>query len=199
MTRTNTGYALLGIAFIIFLAKYYFVSGTLTNSIFSFAGILMIVASILMIFPFEQIIFDNREWIKNDNLPQLIKKIRLRAVLFNNISVIIFLMAVAVIVIGFYIIIHPQADTQNKPDTENLITIRISATALLIFLVQILFRAFKYLLRVAAFYNAKADAMEVNALISNSDLSKLMDLFTPQYDISDVPTPSFLDKLTGKS
>jgi hypothetical protein len=70
---------------------------------------------------------------------------------------------------------------------------------LLVFLVQILFRVFKYLLRVAAFYNARADAIEFDQLSTKLTLDKSMDLFTPdKYDISELENVSFLDSI-GKT
>lgn len=188
MKRSRIGFILLGSAFTALLAKYYFITGKSYNNLIYFISILDVVTGILVVFPFEQIIFDNKEWERSKTLPGLIFKIRLRAVLFNNLSVIIFLIAVLVILAGFYILIYPQENIDGKGNQTDLTMIRISATALLIFLVQILFRAFKYVLRVAAFYNGKADAMEASAVINNSDLAKLMDLFTPSgYDISDAP------------
>ena len=198
MKKTYFGYVLFSIACVALLFNYYFVTAATTSNIVYFSSILIIVGSLLLIFPFDQIIFDNHEWISNRTLSGLIVKLRLRAVLFNNISVIIFIIAIMVIIAGFYILIHPQVGMKSGDGSTDLITIRISATALLIFLVQILFRAFKYLLRVAAFYNGKADAMEANVLIDKSDLATLMGLFTPdKYDISDVTSPAIFDKLPG--
>jgi hypothetical protein len=198
MKRTYGGYILFSIACIALLANYYFITAVAISDIIYFSSTLVIAGSLLLIFPFDQIIFDNHEWSSNKTLPALIVKIRLRAVLFNNISVIIFIMAIMVIIAGFYILIHPQVGMKNGGSSTDLITLRISSTALLIFLVQVLFRAFKYLLRVAAFYNGKADAMEANELIPKSDLAILMGLFTPdKYDISDVSSPALFDKLPG--
>jgi hypothetical protein len=199
MNRTVTGYVLFNLACVGLLVKYYFIKDPGTGDLITFSSVIIIAGSLLLIFPFDQIIFDNHEWHPNKAVPELIVKIRLRGVLFNNISVIIFIITVLIIIAGFYILIHPISDARKEPGTEtNLITIRVSATTLLIFLVQVLFRVFKYLLRVAAFYNAKADALEVFALKSEIPLADLMTMFTPdKYDISDVTTPSFLDKLTG--
>lgn len=196
------GYTFLGIAFLVLLAKHYSILYSSLNNLISFFSIITIAIGILLIFPFELIplfIFDNSEWRPNNSIPALIKKIRLRALLFFNLSVVIFLVTLIVIIASYYILINPQVNEKNDPNVlGDIITIRISATALVIFLVQILFRVFKYLLRVAAFYNAKADAMEFHVLNPKMDLTILMDLFTPEkYDISDVVNPSFFNKITG--
>ena len=63
----------------------------------------------------------------------------------------------------------------------------------------------KYMLRVAAFYNARADAIEFVMLDTTkvNDLEKLMDSFTPdKYDISDLEKidlmSDLLNSLKGK-
>jgi len=51
-------------------------------------------------------------------------------------------------------------------------------------------------LRVASFYNAKADAIEFNKMNPKIELEKLMELFTPdKYDISDLQQSSVSDNL----
>jgi hypothetical protein len=69
---------------------------------------------------------------------------------------------------------------------------------LLIFLVGILFRAFKYLLRVAAFYNGRADGLEISRLIKDENLKDMMTTMSPDsFDISDLPESSMIQSLGG--
>jgi uncharacterized integral membrane protein len=144
------------------------------------------------------VIFDNREQEANNTPESIVERIRLRAILFNNISVGIFFFTLIVILIGFYLLVFPPIETATTDQSflSTSLSIRIGATVLLIFLVQILFRVFKYLLRVAAFYNAKADAIEFNKMKPELDIVKLMELFTPdKYDISDLQQSSVSDNL----
>src|SRR6185436_1384624 len=156
---------------------------------------------LLLIIPWNMlplVIFDNREYDANKSIESIVQRIRLRAILFNNISVGIFFFTLIVILIGFYLLVFPpiEAATTDQRFLSTSLTIRIGASVLLIFLVQILFRVFKYLLRVAAFYNAKADAIEFNKFKPELDIEKLMELFTPdKYDISDLPQTSVSDNL----
>jgi len=77
---------------------------------------------------------------------------------------------------------------------------QVGSVVVLIFLVQILFRVFKYLIRVGGFYNGKADALELTLLDKGknySDPYQLLETFTPKsYDMSDVESPGLLP---GKS
>lgn len=162
----------------------------------SFLTTLAFTAGLLCVIPFHligQIIYDNREYDKNKTLDELVEKIRYRATLFNNIAIIIFFFTLIVIFSGFYLLVHAN---DNPKDFTVGLTIRIGVSVLLIFLVQILFKVFKYLLRVAAFYLAKADAIEYHTLNSGSDLKELMELFTPTaYDITDMQQTSTADNL----
>jgi hypothetical protein len=217
--NTKVGVRLLLISIGIFLLNYFFIDSTtfnkatfnlvkLCHSFFSLAGILVLFIAIYKLFDFSGILFDNEEYVPNANPKELVEKIRYRGVLFNNIAIIIFLFTILVILISFYLIVDPHsaavqgksataADSQN--DLVSGLTIRISASVLLIFLVQILFKVFKYLLRVAAFYNARADAIECKSfaeLKNEGKLGELMDLFTPEkYDISEVEQQSILGSL----
>lgn len=191
------GLILLSISLLIFLIKHFFTLTAVNENTLKFIEVFAFILAFLFLFPFELIplvIFDNKEWEPNENAKQLVVKLRLRAVLFNNISVIIFFATVFVIVCGFYLLINPP--NSNKNDNISNLTIRISASVLLIFLVQVLFRVFKYILRVAAFYNGKADAIEYHATQTDLPLEKLMDMFTPdKYDISDLQQTSASDNL----
>ena len=157
------------------------------------------ICATLCIVPFYKIpsvIFDNEEQSPNKTVKELILKIRFRSILFNNLSVTIFFLIIIVIVIGFYLLVKPPV--LDPKDTQGSLTIRIGASVLLIFLVQILFRVFKYLLRVAAFYSGKADALEYHIMHPTMPLDKLIDIFTPEkYDISDLPQPSIADSIAN--
>lgn len=158
------------------------------------------IGFLISILELSEYIFDPESYKPNEKIEKLIKNLRLRAILFNNLSIVIFVFIILVIVTGFITLINPPL-LESKPgsDLPVELTVRISSVVLLIFLVQILFRVFKYLLRVAAFYNAKADALEFGEIKQLSDPEKLMNLFTPdQYDMSDVPPPTFFDTLKGK-
>jgi hypothetical protein len=163
-------------------------------------SVLLLITGILLFIPFEYLpyfFWDNREYDANKTIEQLIRKLRLRATLFNNISIGVLVSNILIIIIGFYLLINPplkSASNQNLLATS--LTIRIGASVLLIFLVNILFRVFKYTLRIAAFYHGKADAIEFNILKPEADLEKMMDLFTPdKYDISDLQQSSVSDNL----
>lgn len=173
---------------------------TVQNNVYSFISFLLLIIGIVLFVPFEYIpyyFWDNREYDPNETIEQLVEKLRYRAILFNNVSIAVLLLNIAVIVVGFYLLISPPL--QNSADPNKLatsLTIRIGASVLLIFLVHILFRVFKYTIRVAAFYHGKADAIEFNIINPKADLEKFMDLFTPdKYDISDLQQSSISDNL----
>ncbi|OFY51264.1 MAG: hypothetical protein A2W85_04505 [Bacteroidetes bacterium GWF2_41_31] len=209
----RTGIILLGLSLIAILMNHYFIKDTTLildislSNIVSFLTILFGITGLIMLVPYKKIpliIFDPHEYYENKDIKGLVEKLRLRAILFNNISVIIFFFTLIIILIGFYLLVFPHVVTNDANFLPTSLTIRIGASVLLIFLVQILFRVFKYLLRVAAFYNAKADAIEFYKFKPDIELEKLMELFTPdKYEISDPPNSSALDNLTemfrGKS
>lgn len=198
-TKKIIGLILLGFTVIIVLINHYLVADNYYSNILSFSSIIIFLSGLLLVIPWDMIplvIFDIREDKANKSIESIVEKIRLRAILFNNISVGIFIFTLIVILIGFYLLVFPpiEAATTDKSFLSTSLTIRIGASVLLIFLVQILFRVFKYLLRVAAFYNAKADAIEFNKFNPKLDLERLMELFTPdKYDISDLQQTSISD------
>jgi hypothetical protein len=134
------------------------------------------------------------------NLFELLLKLRGRSIVANNYAVIVLVFTVLVISFGFYEIVN----VPNGSDTTTnlLITKNISASAMLVLLVQILFRVFKYLIRVAAFYNGKADALEylmLSGSTDKNDLKSIMEMFTPDaYDISEVSGDNVLEYLKAK-
>lgn len=158
-----------------------------------FSNAIMYFICILLAFPFNQIkyiIIDPEDYTKNEDKEDLVRKLRLRALLFNNLTVFLLLVIFTIIIVSFYLLILPPKEKLYYK--EYILAVQIGVSVLLIFLVNILFRVFKYLLRVAAFYNARADAIELYIIDSRMDLNKYMDLFTPSgYDISELPQSSW--------
>ena len=193
------GLFFLGLSFLLWLVvEYFFKTETSTRNTLLFIKVVTFIIGLLLIIPYDWFpthVYDNREYDKNENVDQLVEKIRYRAVLFNNISVLVFLFTIGVIISGFWLPANPTVKGAEQVD----MTIRISASVLLIFLVQILFRLFKYLLRVAAFYNGKADAIEFSNMNKDMPLDKTIDYFTPdKYDISDLESPNLIEALKAK-
>jgi MFS family permease len=179
------------------LTKHYLINDPHNKALFSFFSIISAVIGLLVIIPFGLIpeyIFDIQEWSPNETVEELVDRLRHRAILFSNLSVGILVLTIFVIGLSFYILVFTPDSISKPNELEKLITLRISATALVIFLVQILFRVFKYLLRVAAFYNGKADAIEFHKL-EGGDLTPIMQMFTPdKYDINDISNPPLWNK-----
>ncbi|HMJ48490.1 MAG TPA: hypothetical protein VK498_14250 [Ferruginibacter sp.] len=205
--RHKLGYFMLAILIIFLLICYFFLEYGQRfrdwNRWFKFILSLLLLASVFNIFDFKRILFDNEEYTRNSTVEAIVRKVRLRGVLFNNIAIILFLFTIVIIFWSFFILVKPSISETKDIQTylAESLTIRIAASVLLIFLVQILFKVFKYLLRVAAFYNARADAIEFQLLNSDASLSKveldkLMDMFTPEkYDISELEKASLFDSV----
>lgn len=190
-TKKKMGFILLALAPFYYLVCSIFVEETFNigkwQSITKFILFFSVLVSYFLIFDFTQILFDPNEQRENTTKKELVKKLRFRGILFNNIAIILFLFTFFIIIIGFYILIHPTEKIETDINWINNLTLRIGSSILLIFLVQIFFKVFKYILRVAAFYNARADAIEFVMIDNTKDLEKLMDQFTPdKYDISEL-------------
>lgn len=202
--KQQIGFYLVGASVLIFLLGFFFLEHTEKrytpivewHPILLFLITVLLLFALCLIFNFRGILFDNKEYEPNSTISKIVVKIRLRGVLFNNIAIILFLLTIFIIFISFYLLVNPPIE-KGTPDNKALIdslTVRIAASALLIFLVQILFKVFKYLLRVAAFYNARADAIEYHQQEPKIELDKLMDMFTPEkYDISELEKTSLFD------
>jgi hypothetical protein len=197
--RWILGLILITVSLLMWLLKEFSLAG-LHNNIYSFGCSICLITGVLLVIPFENIqyyIWDNKDYELNADLEELISKLRYRATLYKNVSVGVLIVIILVIAVSFVLLIDPP--TQGGSDQSQLISalsIRIGASVLLIFLVHILFRVFKYILRVAAFYQGKADAIEFNKFRPDTDLTKFMDLFTPdKYDISDLNESSISDNL----
>jgi hypothetical protein len=76
----------------------------------------------------------------------------------------------------------------------NALTVRVSSVILLIFLVQTFISVFRYLTRLAAFYNARRDALTICAKVGSirpSDFEKLVSTFSPEsYDFTRSKSPT---------
>lgn len=197
--KSTLGLIFIGLSMLMLIVQYYLLPD-LDNNFYSFTRVMLLIVGFLLFLPFENLsnyFWDNREYEPNKTIEQLIRKLRFRATLFNNISIAVLFVTIIIIITGFYLLINPpteEIEIQNLLATS--LTIRIGASVLLIFLVHILFRVFKYTLRVAAFYHGKADAIEFNKLKPETDLEKFMDLFTPEkYDITDLQQSSISDNL----
>ena len=171
------------------------------------------LAGLLLLIPWEglpYILYDNKEFTPNENNRELIEKLRFRALLLKNLSVIILFVSVASIITGFYILINPSSEllsdlqrTNNQVEYDlakdllwNNISIRFAVIFLLIFLIQVLFRVFRYVLRLSAYYDGLADSIELYLMNENIDLAKTIELFTPdQYDIRELKQSSISDTL----
>lgn len=187
--KSKVALSLIGLSILGILIRCFLIDDSKIINILNFSSTIAFLIGIIIIIPFElipEVIFDTKEWRPNPEVKDIVKKMRMRAILFNNLSVSIFVITILIIITGFYLLVHPIG-TPSKEDITISLTIRIAASVLLIFLVQILFRVFKYLLRVAAFYNGKADALEYSLIHPDQAIDKLIDLFTPEkYDISDI-------------
>jgi uncharacterized membrane protein len=187
---------------LLLIIKYFFREDSIVKDSLLFIKTVLLFTAIFLLIPYEYIpylFFDNREYDKNVTLEQLVKKMRYRAVLFNNISILVFVFTIGVIIIGFWIL----ANTANSSTKVSDITITISASIMLIFLIQIFFKLFKYLLRVASFYNGKADSIEFSNIKEDMPIDKTIDFFTPdKYDITDMQESSisgnYIDVLKAK-
>lgn len=211
------GLIFLLIAIITIIAKFFFIGKESTFQQYSVGLIILFfLIGIVLVFDFTRILFDPEEDAPNLTLPDIIVNIRYRGILYNNIAIILFLITLVIIFMCFYLFFTNfgmEVDTKSDNAWINTISAKVGSSVLLIFLVQILFKIFKYLLRVAAFYNARADAMEFilrNRLEEKEgdpaekpaidlnktpiDLEKLMNMFTPSnYDISELDKISLLD------
>ncbi len=194
-TKIKIGYYCFRVWLLVLTYIYFFIehreSMTKWSSNSQFWLLIGMFIWIALLFDFKQILYDNQEYIQNKNPQELTEKIRLRAALFNNIAIILFLMILGIIAYSFYFMSNASSTAQPAQTGHESWSTQIASTVFLIFLIQILFRVFKYLLRVAAFYNARADAIEFDQFGKKLELDKSMDLFTPdKYDISELENSS---------
>ena len=163
-----------------------------------YISLVLLLVGVLFLLPVNYYIFDVGDWEKNNSIRKIIRKLRLRAIVFNNLSVLILIINISIIIFSFYRLSHPGLLFLKEKLPESsfnyiLLASQVGSVIILIFLVQILFRVFKYLIRVGGFYNGKADALELNLLDKENryKVDILLDSLTPQaYDISDVDSPN---------
>ncbi len=202
-SRLKSGILLIGLSvFLCLLKRALVASGSVHDSPWlTFAISLIAIIGAILLIPFEWIpliFFDNHDYQPNKSIEELIQKIRFRAVLFNNIAILVFVIAIFVIIAGFYLLSGTDVSAANTSFFSNNLVVKIGSVTLLIFLVGILFRAFKYLLRVAAFYNGRADGIEISKLKEGTDMKEMMTILSPDsFDISDLPESSMLQSLSG--
>jgi hypothetical protein len=74
-----------------------------------------------------------------------------------------------------------QADWKDNKITVLVSTVsqRVGIIVLLIFLLQILVPSYRYNIRLAAFYAARADALEILSTVPNNTLDNLIPIFSP--------------------
>jgi len=199
-TKQKIGFVILLWVVIYSLWNYYIADHPVGAGKWDDTSLFIVISSVVLacvfLFDFSGILFDPEEYKANSSIAAIVKKLRYRGVLFNNIAIILFLMTLGVIAASFYLI-APASATDKKEILPGAATLQIGASILLIFLVQILFKVFKYLLRVAAFYNARADAIEFKELVPDIELGTYMDLFTPdKYDISELEKAGLFDRVS---
>lgn len=184
------GLVLIVVFLVMWLVQEFSLAGV-NNSAYSFGYTICLITGVLVTIPFENIqyyVWDNKDYELNNDLDELISKLRYRATLYKNVSIGVLIAILLVIALSFALLVDPPVKGgSEQSQLVAALSIRIGASVLLIFLVHILFRVFKYILRVAAFYQGKADAIEFNKFKPHTDLIKVMDMFTPdKYDISDL-------------
>lgn len=166
-----------------------------------FAYQLSLIIGLLFVIPWENfglIFIDAKEFMPNNTFPQLIKKLRLRALLFKNLSVLI--LCTSIITIGvavYYVIDYQTVDSNNIKVNWDFTTIKIGATFLLIFLIHILFRVFRYIIRLAGFYDGVADSLEIYQMEKEKHgIDKLVEVLIPiKYDIRELKQSSVSELL----
>src|SRR6185436_2215108 len=107
------GLILLGFTVIVVLINHYLIADNYYSNLLSFSSTVIFLSGLLLIIPWNMlplVIFDNREYDANKSIESIVQRIRLRAILFNNISVGIFFFTLIVILIGFYLLVFPPIE-----------------------------------------------------------------------------------------
>ncbi|MGH1384506.1 hypothetical protein [Kordia sp.] len=146
----------------------------------------------------DLIFIDAKEFTSNESYKQLIRKLRFRSLLFKNLSVLILI--ISIITIGFAVyttITAPKIELEKTVVNWDLASIKIGAIFLLIFLIHILFRVFRYIVRLSGYYDGISDALEIYLIDKEKhDLSKLIELLIPiKYDIRELKQTSVAENL----
>lgn len=194
------GVIITSVAFML-LTIYFFIKEKEHSQILLYASLALLIAGVLFMLPINYYIFDVCDWEERENIKSFIKKLRLRSIVFTNMSYLILIISILVIIFCFYQLTNSKieiTDNQNTNDRSYYLKLvsKVGSAVILIFLVQILFRVFKYLIRVGGFYNGKADALELTMLDKGktyADPYKTFEAFTPNnYDMSDVESPNII-------
>ena len=95
---------LVGISFLFLFAFMalieHFFFPDFPNQMYSFTSAIVLIAGVVLVIPFEYFryfFWDNREYEPNKTIPELIRKLRFRATLFNNISIAVLLLNILVL------------------------------------------------------------------------------------------------------
>ncbi|MBS1751276.1 MAG: hypothetical protein JST63_15360 [Bacteroidetes bacterium] len=194
------GSAIVLVAVILFVI-YFLFKDNAHSQILLYTAIALVLTGVLFVLPINYYIFDICDWEERDNMRSFIKKLRLRSIVFTNLSYLILIVSILVIIFCSYQLTNPNMEALNKQDDQSklnyvVLVSQVGSAVILIFLVQILFRVFKYLIRVGGFYNGKADALELTLLDKGktyTDPYKTLEAFTPNnYDMSDVESPNLV-------
>ena len=177
------------------------VTNTVNVGYLKFTYKLTFILGILSVIPWDDldlIFIDAKEFTANETYRDLIRKLRLRALLFKNLSVAILI--VSIITIGFAVYTtttSPKTELEKEVANWDLASIKIGAIFLLIFLIHILFRVFRYIVRLSGYYDGLSDALEIYLIKNeNHDLSKLIELLIPiKYDIRELKQTSITENL----
>lgn len=82
-----------------------------------------------------------------------------------------------------------KKELNNRISLFSIIT-RISAGVLLVFLVQVLVKMYRYNVRVAAFYEGRADALQLAANLNSTSIERAAKLLSPDsIDFGEMPEP----------
>lgn len=185
------------------------------------ASVLLILGGIAFVIPYKFIqrnyFFETGEYKANTQRDELVKRLRLRALLLHNYSAAVLIVTVLVILGGLLLFTALFEQVQTEGSTE--LIVRAASIVLLMFLVQVLFRVFKYLLRIGSYYHGIADVLELYKITAyeeaaaksedgkvpdgysppppaSVDMDKLFERMVPSaYDLSDVEPTSLLGTL----
>lgn len=211
----KVGVSFLIVAIIIFVIynQYNISKNEIYKDHLNLAIKLLSTFGVIFILPWKYLpyyIYDNKEFIPNETTKALVKKIRFRGMLYKNLSFIILVSAIVAILYGLYLMFDTksifQVDVEAiktfkekellEPYLWSKTTIRFIVLFLIIFLINILFRIFRYLLRLASFYDGISDILELRKMgeISGTDFSKIIEHIVPNdYDIRELKHSSIAD------
>src|SRR5436190_9991071 len=129
------------------------------------------------------------DWYPNESLQHIILQLRLRGLQAKNLAALCLVLAIVVLIGGFAALVLVPANVLG----DKAWVVRVSGMGLLVLLVNVVFCAFKYLVRIGGFYHGIADALELRTIQPELDFEKMLDKLAPgAYDISDIEGSSLL-------